>query len=153
MVHFGYRFSCLVSLQPETDARQASLRTTTDRKKKSRNSCELRHLRRNKKIPQLVTVAGFEMVEHFATKKQPVSATGSCQNAYHFCTNRQSVSTPTHSLPQFSKTSILTSKTARTIAVHYPRFGSYRSRTTRDSKLHIHRIGWDFKVELIDLSS
>ena len=38
MVHFGYRFSCLVSLQPETDARQASLRTTTDWKKKSRNS-------------------------------------------------------------------------------------------------------------------
>ncbi len=63
MVHFGYRFSCLVSLQPETDARQASLRTTTDWKKKSRNSCELRHLRRNKKIPQLGKVAGFEMVE------------------------------------------------------------------------------------------
>jgi hypothetical protein len=73
MVHFGYRFSCLVSLQPETDARQASLRTTTDWKKKSRNSCELRHLRRNKKIPQLGKVAGFEMVEHIGVRRRMYS--------------------------------------------------------------------------------
>lgn len=77
-------------------------------------------------MPQKGKNQGFlylKMVKHFSTKKPPVSATRSYPNAYHFCPNMQSVSAPTRSQPHFSNTSILTSKSARTIAFHYRRLG------------------------------
>ena len=82
MVHFGYRFSCLVSLQPETMfAKRLSEQPQTGKRKAvtlvSYGACE-----EIKKIPQLVTVAGFEMVEHSspnATQSLPLEF--DCDNA------------------------------------------------------------------------